>query len=125
MGEFSLHNARRTAIALAAIYAAAVAIHIALLWHASLSPHISSDELQYVGTAENIGSGRGFLLRGRFNSSLPPFYPLFVAGAHSLGTEPRETAFFLNCLATGPKVTFVAGAAWAILSPRLMICPFP
>ncbi len=88
------------------MYLAAVLGHIFLLRKAPLFPHVSSDEVQYELTAENIRTGNGYTLRGQFNSSNPPLFPILVAAAHSVPVDPRNSmlviASLLMCSAIFP-----------------------
>lgn len=93
-----LRSPLRIAALLAVIYLAAVALHLILLRDAFRFPHISSDEVQYAMTGENIRMGHGFMLRGQFNSTLPPVFPAFIALAHSAdANDPRLAMFILSC----------------------------
>src|SRR5690606_20144441 len=75
---------------------------------ASRFPHISSDEVQYALTGENLRLGRGFTLRGEFNTSSPPLFPLFVAAAYSLGGDPPREAMLIASSFAMSLAIFVA-----------------
>jgi hypothetical protein len=79
------------------LYLLSTALHLYLLRGAFRFPHISSDEVQFAMTGENLRLGRGYTLRGSFNSTLPPAFPLFVACAHSAAPDPRAGMFVLSC----------------------------
>src|SRR6266478_939040 len=83
---------------LVAIYVASVALHFASLRHEAEFPLLATDEVQYISVGENLRLGHGFTTRGEFHTGLPPFYPLFVAFAHSLGFDARTSALFFSCL---------------------------
>ena len=102
------------------VYIVSVVLHIAVLWRASQFPHISSDETQYVATAENILRGRGYTIRGHFNESLPPLFPLFVAAAHVSFTEARAAAFVASCVVMALAIFPVFA-----ISQKLGVAPFP
>ena len=89
---------RRPAVALAGLYLSAVLVHIFLLREAALTPHISSDEVQYALTGDNIRSGKGYTLRGQFNASNPPLFPILVAAAHSMGPDLRASMLVIASL---------------------------
>src|ERR1700733_13327662 len=84
-------------VVLVLLYLASTAVHLYLLRGAFRFPHISSDEVQFAMTGENIRLGRGYTLRGTFNSTLPPAFPLFVALAHSDAPDPRAGLFVFRC----------------------------
>jgi hypothetical protein len=84
---------------LVAIYIISVALHFVSLRHESEFPLLATDEVQYISVGENLRLGNGFTTRGEFHTGLPPFYPLFVAFTHSLGSNARISALFFSCLA--------------------------
>jgi hypothetical protein len=93
-------SAGRPLLILILIYVAVVLLHVWALDGASRFPHIPSDEVQFAMTGENIRLGKGFTLRGEFNTSSPPLFPLFVAAAYSLGgDQPRESMLIASSLA--------------------------
>jgi hypothetical protein len=57
-------------------------------------------------TADNVRLGKGYTLRGHFNDSLPPAYPVFVALADSFAADPHIPMLVLSsaamCLAVFP-----------------------
>jgi len=79
-------------------YAVSIVGHLILLRDAIRFPNLSSDEVQYAMTGENLRLGHGFELRGQFNSSLPPAYPAFIALARSTGPDPRVSLFVISTL---------------------------
>lgn len=81
------------------IYMASVLLHIALLWRASAFPFFASDAVQYALTADNLSLGKGYTLRGHFNDSLPPAYPVFVAIALSIPADPHVPMLVLSSIA--------------------------
>jgi Dolichyl-phosphate-mannose-protein mannosyltransferase len=85
-------------VLLTAIYVLSVALHFVSLRRAAEFPLLATDEVQYISVGENLRLGHGFTTRGEFHTGLPPFYPLFVAFTHSLGTDPRMTALFFSCI---------------------------
>lgn len=90
--ELDVPNVGRQVLVLVLIYLVVSLLHVWALDDASRFPHISSDEVQYALTGENIRAGRGFTLRGELNTSSPPLFPLFVAAAYSLGRDqPRKS----------------------------------
>jgi hypothetical protein len=117
---------------LLAVYLVSTALHLYLLRNAFQFPNISSDEVQFAMTGENIRLGHGYMLRGQFNSTVPPVFPLFIALAHSLGTDPRAAMFVLSCFlmcsvifpvyALGKAIGLDAGAA-SILGAAASILP--
>jgi Dolichyl-phosphate-mannose-protein mannosyltransferase len=84
---------------LVAIYAISVALHFASLRHEAEFPLLATDEVQYISVGENLRLGNGFTTRGEFHTGLPPFYPLFVAFTHSVGSDVRTSALIFSCLA--------------------------
>ncbi|HEY6390158.1 MAG TPA: glycosyltransferase family 39 protein [Bryobacteraceae bacterium] len=84
---------------LIAIYLIGVAVHFVSLRHESEFPLLATDEVQYISVGENLRLGNGFTTRGEFHTGLPPFYPLFVAFTHSVGSNARTSALFFSCLA--------------------------
>jgi hypothetical protein len=96
------------------LYAAAVVFHFECLKTESEFPLISTDEVQYVSVGENIRLGNGFTTRGEFHSGIPPLYPLFVAFAHSLGSDTRLSALVLSCLTVCLAIFPAYGLAWLV-----------
>lgn len=98
-------------------------VHVPLLWTGATFPHIASDEVQFVMTGENIRLGNGFVMRGQFNDSLPPLFPLFVAMVHSI-SETRAAflviACLLMCSAMFPVFYLARYMGLDILSARLL-----
>jgi len=84
---------------LVAIYVISVALHFVTLRHEAEFPLLATDEVQYISVGENLRLGQGFTTRGEFHTGLPPFYPLFIAFAHSVGSSARTSALFLSCIA--------------------------
>jgi hypothetical protein len=82
---------------LVAVYFLSSAAHLFLLRNAFRFPNISSDEVQFAMTGENVRLGHGYDLRGQFNSTVPPVFPLFIALAHSTGPDPRAAMFVFSC----------------------------
>ena len=80
------------------IYLVAAAAHVIALKPQSVFPLLATDEVQYVSVGENIRLGNGFTAHGEFHAGLPPLYPLFVAFAHSWGSNARVSALWLSCL---------------------------
>jgi len=83
---------------LVAIYAISVALHFVCLRHEAEFPLLATDEVQYISVGESLRLGEGLTTRGEFHTGLPPFYPLFVAFTHSVGSNPRMSALFFSCL---------------------------
>jgi hypothetical protein len=91
---------RRTeTLVLLFLYLVVAITHILFFRTAYQFPHLCTDAVQYVTTAENIIRGHGYTIRGIFNTTCPPLYPLFLAVGFSMGPEPRATVFVLSCLA--------------------------
>jgi hypothetical protein len=84
---------------LVAIYVISVALHFVSLRREAEFPLLATDEVQYISVGESLRLGEGFTTRGEFHTGLPPFYPLFVAFTHSVGSNPRMSALFFSCLA--------------------------
>jgi len=95
---------------LVAIYIVSVALHFVSLRHESEFPLLATDEVQYISVGENLRLGHGFTTRGEFHTGLPPFYPLFVAFTHSVGSDARMSALFFSCLA----ISLVVFPAYAL-----------
>jgi hypothetical protein len=93
-----LTSAVPTLAILIAVYFLSSAAHLYLLRNSFRFPNISSDEVQFALTGENIRLGHGYTLRGQFNSTLPPIFPLFIALAHSAGPDPRAAMFVFSCV---------------------------
>jgi hypothetical protein len=92
---------RRTAppwVWLVAIYFIGVALHFVSLRREAEFPLLATDEVQYISVGESLRLGHGFTTRGEFHTGLPPFYPLFVAFAHSVGSNPRASALLFSCI---------------------------
>jgi len=88
----------QTPALLVVLYLASISLHLYFLRDVFRFPHVSSDEVKYVSTGESIRMGRGYTLRGEFNSTAPPVFPAFIALAHSIGSDPRVTMFGLSSL---------------------------
>ncbi len=84
---------------LLAIYVFSVTLHFVSLRRAAEFPLLATDEVQYISVGENLRLGQGFTTRGEFHTGLPPFYPLFVALAHSVGSNARSSALIFSCIA--------------------------
>jgi hypothetical protein len=88
----------RKRVLLVAIYVICVVLHFASLRHEAEFPLLATDEVQYISVGDNLRLGHGFTTRGEFHTGLPPFYPLFVAFTHSLGSDARTAALLLSCI---------------------------
>ncbi|MCX6546020.1 MAG: hypothetical protein NTV05_16615 [Acidobacteria bacterium] len=79
------------------IYVVSVAVHFLRLRAQAKFPLLATDEVQYIGLGDSIRLGAGFTTRGEVHTALPPLYPLFVAFAHSVGSNARISALFFSC----------------------------
>lgn len=96
---------------LLAVFLFTLAVHFQQLKDAYQYPIFATDAVQYVGTAESLSQGRGYQLRGNFNTSLPPLYPVFLAVGHLMPGDPRTTVFFLSILVMATMVFPAFGLA--------------
>lgn len=96
---------------LVAIYVTSVALHFVTLRHEAEFPLLATDEVQYISVGENLRLGHGFTTRGEFHTGLPPFYPLFIAFAHSVGSNARTSALIFSCVVIGLVVFPAYGLA--------------
>jgi hypothetical protein len=117
------HGALRTPALLVVVYLATTSLHLYFLRDTFRFPHISSDEVKYCSTGESIRLGRGYTLRGEFNSTAPPVFPAFIALAHSIGPDPRVAMFLLSSLLMCSVVfpAFALGKVFGLDTPTATI----
>lgn len=96
---------------LAVCYLVSVALHFRALRHQARFPLLATDEAQYIAVGENLRLGHGFMVRGEFHAGLPPLYPVFVAFAHSWGSDPRMSALFFSSLCISLAIVPAYGLA--------------
>lgn len=91
----------RRQLILLALYFTIVLTHILAFRHSYEFPYFVTDAVQYVTTAQNIADGRGYTIRGQFNSTNPPLYPAFLSVAISQSDDPMWPAFLWQCIVIG------------------------
>ena len=93
------------------IYFAVVLLHVVVLNGVYRFPFFCTDTAQYVPTAQNILNGNGYTVRGAFNSTNPPLYPLFLALLMLPGSDPFARIFLAQCLLGALTVFFTFALA--------------
>jgi hypothetical protein len=111
---------RRAAYWVAAIAAAAAAVHIALLLGSNPAPSVFYDELAYQKLAQSVGQTGQLALFGKQGLTYSPLYPLLLSplyAFHLSGPTAYSAALVLNCLLFALASLPIYRIARFVLSP--------
>jgi len=104
-----------------ALAAIALAGAVLIWWTMSHGPGVSPDSAIYLGIAQSVRSGSGFLMDGMPVTHFPPGYPLLLAAATVVDRNLLDAARLVAALFFGINTFLVGMAAYVAAGRRFRV----